>query len=86
MATAQNTEELVRRMLDLNSRKRIKEPDETLVIECIEACIECAQSCTACVDDSLAETEVTQLIKSITLCLDCAIICEATRIGRDATD
>ena len=59
MATAQTTEQLVRRMLDLNSRKRIKEPDETLMIECIEACIECAQSCTACADDSLAETEVT---------------------------
>ena len=79
MATTQSTEQLIRRMLDLNPRKRVQEPDETLMIECIEACIECAQSCTACVDDSLAATEVTQLIKSITLCLDCAVICEATR-------
>lgn len=54
-------------------------PDETLVIECIEACIECAQACTACTDDSLAEPAVTQLIESITLCLDCAVTCEATR-------
>ena len=79
MATTQSTEQLVRRMLDLNARKQVQEPDETLVIECIEACVECAQACTACTDDSLAEPAVTQLIKSITLCLDCAVICEATR-------
>jgi hypothetical protein len=79
MATAQSTEQLIRRMLDLNARKQVQEPDETVMIECIEACVECAQACTACVDDSLAETEVTNLVKSIRLCLDCAVVCEATR-------
>ncbi|HKW49640.1 MAG TPA: hypothetical protein VJN70_19440 [Gemmatimonadaceae bacterium] len=79
MATTQSTEQLIRRMLDLNAGKQIQEPDESLTIESIEACFECAQTCTACADDSLAEPEVMQLIKSITLCLDCAVICEATR-------
>src|SRR6185369_9796908 len=79
MATANSTDQLIRRMLDLNSQKRIQEPDETAVIESIEACIDCAQACTACVDDSLAEAEVTPLIKSIALCLDCAVVCDATR-------
>src|SRR5262245_40836675 len=79
MATAQSTEQLIRRMLDRNARKQVQEPGETVMIESIEACVECAQACTACADDSLAETEVTQLIKSITLCLDCAAVCEATR-------
>jgi len=79
MATAQRTEQLIRRMLDLNARKRVQEVDETLVIACIEACVECALTCTACADDSLAEPEVLPLIRSITLCLDCAVICEATR-------
>ena len=79
MATAQRTEQLIRRMLDLNARKRVQEEDETLVIACIEACVECALTCTACADDSLAEPEVLPLIRSITLCLDCAVICEATR-------
>jgi hypothetical protein len=79
MATAQSTEQLIRRMLDLNARKQVQEPDETVMIESIEACVECVQACTACVDDSLAETEVTNLVKSIRLCLDCAFVCEATR-------
>jgi hypothetical protein len=79
MATAQSTEQLIRRMLDLNARKQVREPDETVMIESIEACVECVQACTACADDSLAETEVTTLIKSIRLCLDCAVVCEATR-------
>src|SRR5215510_5882174 len=59
MATAQSTEQLIRRMLDLNARKQVQEPDETVMIESIEACVECVQACTACADDSLAETEVT---------------------------
>ena len=79
MATTQSIEQLIRRMLDLNPRKAVQEPDETLMIECIEACVECAQTCTACADDSLAQAEVTELIRSITLCLDCAVVCEATR-------
>ena len=79
MATTQSTEQLIRRMLDLNARKQIQEPDESLMIECTEACVECAQACSACADDSLAEAEVMQFIKSITLCLDCAVICDATR-------
>src|SRR4051812_3502521 len=72
MATAQRTEQLIRRMLDLNARKQVQQTDDTLGIACIEACVECALTCTACADDSLAEPEVKQLIKSITLCLDCA--------------
>ena len=79
MATTQSTERRIRRMLDLNARKQVKEPDESLMIESIEACVECAQACTACADDSLAEAEVMQLIKSITLCLNCSVICDATR-------
>jgi hypothetical protein len=79
VATTQRTEQLVRRMLDLNARQQVQGTDETLLIACIEACVECAHACTACADDSLAEPEVPQLIRSITLCLDCAVICEATR-------
>ena len=70
---------LMRRMLELNARQHVEEPDETVMIESIEACLECVQVCTACADDSLAETEVANLSKSIRLCLDCAVVCEATR-------
>jgi hypothetical protein len=66
-------------MLDLNPQKRVREPDETLMIDCIEACVDCEQVCTACADDSLGQTELAELTKSIALCLDCAVICEATR-------
>jgi len=79
MATTQSTEQLIRRMLDLNPRKRVEEPDETTMIDCIEACVDCAQVCTACADDSLGQAELRDLIKSITLCLDCTAVCEVTR-------
>jgi hypothetical protein len=79
MATTQSTEQLIRRMLDLNARKQVQEPDESLMIESIEACVECAQACTACADDSLADPGVMQLIKSIRLCSDCAVICDTAR-------
>ena len=71
--------QLIRRMLDLNAGKQVQEPDETVMLESIEACVECVHACTACADDSLAETDVAKLIESIRLCLDCAVVCEATR-------
>ncbi len=52
--------------------------DESILVECIEACFDCAQACTACADACLGEQDIQTLIRCIRLCLDCTEVCEAT--------
>ena len=74
----ENTEQLIRHMLDVHPRKPAREMDEETLIDCIEACIGCGQAATACADASLGERDLSELTRSIRLCIDCAAVCEVT--------
>lgn len=51
--------------------------DDTVLVECIEACFDCAQACTACADACLGDGDPAGLVKCIRDDLDCADICVA---------
>lgn len=54
------------------------EIDESLLIECIDACMEAEQACTACADACLSEPNLPMLRRCIRLNLDAADVCNAT--------
>jgi hypothetical protein len=78
MSTTQSVQSLVRQMLDVHPRKQSREVDETLLVDCIEACAECAEVCTSCADESIGDSSVAELVKSVRLCLDCSAVCGVT--------
>ena len=51
---------------------------QTILADCIRACVDCAQACVACADACLGEPDLVTLRRCIRLALDCADVCEAT--------
>jgi uncharacterized protein DUF326 len=51
---------------------------QTILADCIRACVDCAQACGACADACLSEPDIAMLRRCIRLDLDCADVCEAT--------
>ena len=66
----------------------VGDTDETILKNCILACLECFYSCTACADACLAEPSVADLRGCIRTDLDyCADVCDATaRVLRGTPD
>jgi hypothetical protein len=58
--------------------KGVGELDESVLKNCILACLECVYSCTACADACLSEDMVADLRDCIQKNLDCADVCDAT--------
>lgn len=62
----------------LATHPRPSSTPNSMLVNCIEACMVCATSCTACADACLAEEMVKELVHCIRTDLDCADICQAT--------
>jgi hypothetical protein len=58
--------------------KGVGDLDESVLKNCILACLECVYSCTACADACLSEDTVAELRDCIQKNLDCADVCGAT--------
>lgn len=62
----------------LRSHPQKPQVDETVLRNCIDACLDCLSSCSACSDACLAEEDVQPLVRCIRLNQDCADVCGIT--------